>query len=33
MVKIVKGGKEIKDLSQIKLPAEVIRIIKTSVQN
>lgn len=33
MVKIIKGGKEVKDLSEIKLPTEVIRLIKTSVQN
>lgn len=33
MVKVIKGGTEVKDMSVVKLPKEALRIIKTSVQN
>lgn len=33
MVKITKNGKEIKDISTIKLPANVIKIIQESLRN
>lgn len=33
MVKITKGGKEVKDMSEVKLPEHVIRIIKSSIRN
>ena len=33
MVKVTIDGKEVKDISEIKLPEDTIRMIRTSVQN
>lgn len=33
MVKVIKGGTEVKNMSDVKLPQEVVKVIKTSVQN
>ena len=33
MIKVTQGGKEIKDMSEIKLPDEIVKIIKEGLKN